>query len=128
MKFNLAPIAASWFAPRGTTTKAAARNRTMEFDKCEPGESLLHRARPFNKKRHFPEGSGRPAACGLRGSTSGSPSDYATAWNSRLSTSASERETGDAAGPHVADVGLGAGVSVLEGAFLLGLAPEDLVV
>src|SRR5215210_3487592 len=34
----------------------------------------------------------------------------------------------DAAGPHVVDVGLGAGVAVLEGPLLLGLAPEDLVV
>ena len=34
----------------------------------------------------------------------------------------------DAAGAHEVDVGLGGGVAVLEGALLLGLAPEDLVV
>src|SRR5438552_1846790 len=34
----------------------------------------------------------------------------------------------NAAGAHVFDVGLGAGVAVLEGTLFLGLAPEDLVV
>ncbi len=34
----------------------------------------------------------------------------------------------DAARPHVVDVSLRAGVAVLEGPLLLGLAPEDLVV
>ena len=33
-----------------------------------------------------------------------------------------------AAWPHVVDIGLRAGVPVLEGSLLLGLAPEDLVV
>ena len=34
----------------------------------------------------------------------------------------------DAARAHVVDVGLRGGVAVLEGAFLLGLAPEDFIV
>ena len=34
----------------------------------------------------------------------------------------------DAAGTHVVDVGLGAGVAVLEGPLFLGFAPEDFVV